>query len=233
MHRYDWRVAILTGPLLVEVLLAALGVAVNPPAVIASIMLVASSRGRAIAFAGGWIAGLLLVGSVVALLGDVTALLGEPSKTRLIAKLVVGIALVALGASQWLKHRSASTEQETPAWMRSLDNITAPRAFLMAAAYALFNPKTVAFVVAGALTIVDASLGAAAEWAALALFVVLASLTVTAPVAFAVLAPQSSAESLVSARRWLSDNGSILTAAALGVLGVVLVYSGITGLTQL
>ena len=95
----------------------------------------------------------------------------------------------------------------------------------MAAAYALFNPKTVAFVVAGALTIVDASLGAAAEWAALALFVVLASLTVTAPVAFAVLAPQSSAESLVSARRWLSDNGSILTAAVLGVLGVVLVYS--------
>jgi hypothetical protein len=79
------------------------------------------------------------------------------------------------------------------------------RAFLAAAAYASFNPKTLAFVV-------------------------LASLTVTGPVAFAVIAPHRSADSLTAARLWLGDNGSMVTAA---VLGVVLLYSAITGLLQL
>jgi len=218
----------------VELLLAAFGVTVNPPAVITSIVLVASSRHRAVAFAAGWMTGLLLVGSAAMLLGDLMAeLSGEPSMVILAAKLVAGIALIALGVSQWLKHRGPSAEKETPAWIRSLDDIAAPRAFLIAAAYAALNPKTVALVIAGALTIIEASLGVAAEWAVLVFFVLIASLTVTVPVAFAFVAPERSAESLVSARRWLSDNGSVLTAAVLGVLGVVLMRSGITGLAQL
>ena len=78
-----------------------------------------------------------------------------------------------------------------------------------------------------------AALGIAVGWAVLVISVLISSLTVTVPVAFAVVAPQRSAESLISARRWLSDNGSMLTAAVLGLLGAVLMRSGITGLAQL
>jgi hypothetical protein len=103
----------------------------------------------------------------------------------------------------------------------------------VAAAYASFNPKTMAFIVAGALTIIDIPIGVAAEWTVLVLFVLLSSLTVAAPVAYAALAPQRSRESLSSARRWLGNNGAVLTAAVLGVLGAALLYSAATGLAQL
>jgi hypothetical protein len=61
---------LVTEPLFIEVLLAALGIAVNPPAVIAAILLVASSERKALAFAGGWAFGLFIVGSIVMAAGD-------------------------------------------------------------------------------------------------------------------------------------------------------------------
>jgi len=42
------------GPLVIEILPAAVGIAINPPAVIAAILLVAASRRKGLAFAGGY-----------------------------------------------------------------------------------------------------------------------------------------------------------------------------------
>ena len=68
------------GPVIIECLVAAVGIAVNPPAVVASIVLVSSARHKAVALAGGWVVGLFAVGSVVMLVGDVTESWGGPSK---------------------------------------------------------------------------------------------------------------------------------------------------------
>ncbi|MDZ4168724.1 MAG: GAP family protein [Coriobacteriia bacterium] len=223
----------LTGPLIIELLLAAAGVAFNPPAIIAAIVLASSSRPKAMAFAGGWLAGLLAIGSVVMLVGDAGELLGEPSTLALIAKLVLGAVLVIWALAKWRKQSRASGADETPSWMGSLTGLSPPRAFVVAAAYAFLNPKTLAFVVAGVLTILGASSGVAVEWITLMLFLVLASLSVTLPVAFSVIAPHRSAESLAAARLWLGDNGSMVTAAVLAVLGALLLYSAIAGLLQL
>ena len=225
--------ALLTGPLIIELLLAAAGVAFNPPAIIASIVLASCSRPKAIAFAGGWLAGLLVIGSVVMLVGDVSELLGGPSMLALVAKLVLGGVLVIWALAKWRKQSTSSGADEMPRWMRSLTGLSSPRAFLIAAAYASLNPKTLAFVVAGVLSILGASSSVAVEWITLLLFVILASLSVSVPVALAVIAPHRSADSLAAARLWLVDNGSMVTAAVLAVLGVLLLYSAIAGLLQL
>jgi hypothetical protein len=185
------------------------------------------------AFAGGWLAGLFVIGSVVMLVGDVSNLLGEPSMLALVAKLVLGAVLVIWAQAKWRKRSTPSGDREMPRWMRSLTGLSSPRAFLVAAGYASLNPKTLAFVVAGVLTILGASSTVAVEWITLALFVILASLSVTVPVALAVIAPHRSADSLAAARLWLGDNGSMVTAAVLAVLGVLLLYSSIAGLLQL
>ncbi len=224
---------LLTGPLVIELLLAAAGVAFNPPAVIASIVLASSSRPTATAFAGGWLAGLLAASSVVMLVGDVSEQLGEPSVLALAAKLVLGAVLVIWALAKWRKQSNSSGADETPRWMRSLNGLSSPRAFRIAAAYAALNPKTLAFVVAGVLTILGASYTVTVEWITLLLFVILASLTVTLPVALAVILPHRSADALDAAGLWLGDNGSLITAAVLGVLGVLLLYSAIAGLLQL
>ena len=99
--------ALLTGPLIIELLLAAAGVAFNPPAIIASIVLASSSRPKAMAFAGGWLAGLLVIGSVVMLVGDVSELLGGPSTLVLVAKLVLGAVLFIWALAKWRKQSTS------------------------------------------------------------------------------------------------------------------------------
>jgi len=120
-----------------------------------------------------------------------------------------------------------------PGWMSRLYDVSASRAFLVAAMYAALNPKTIAFNVAGVVTILGASLAVETEWAALLAFVLLASLSVTAPVASSVFAPRRSADVLALAERWLVDNSAMVAAAVLLVLGLMILYSGADGLAQI
>jgi threonine/homoserine/homoserine lactone efflux protein len=223
---------LVTEPLFIEVLLAALGIAVNPPAVIAAILLVASSGRKALAFAGGWAFGLFIVGSIVMVAGDAFGQSGGSSVPMLVLKVAVGITLLGLAGMKWRSHRT-SGDKELPGWMSRLYNISASRAFLAAALFAALNPKTIAFNAAGVLAIIGASLTVETEWAALVAFVLLASLSVTAPVAFSVFAPRRSEEVLALAERWLGDNSALVAAAVLLVLGLVVLCSGAYGLAQI
>jgi threonine/homoserine/homoserine lactone efflux protein len=218
------------GPVVIELLLAAVGIAINPPAVIAAILLVASSKRKALAFAGGWLLGLLVVGGIVMAVGETAEKQGDPAVVMLVIKVVVGVALLWLAAVKWRKHRSASGDKELPGWMSKLSEISAPRAFIAAAAYASLNPKTIAFNAAGVLAILDAPFRVEAEWTALVVFALVASLSVTAPVIFAVLAPRRSAGALAFAERWLGENSSAVAAAVLLVLGLMVLYGGVDGL---
>ncbi len=224
----------MAGPLVIELLLAAAGIAINPPAVIAAILLIASSRRKAIAFAGGWVVGLLIVGCVVMVVGDAIEQPGGASVPMLVTKAVVGIVLLGLAVTKWRSYRSRSSgDKELPSWMSRLYDISAPRAFIAAAAFAALNPKTIAFNAAGVLAILAASFRAETEWAALLVFVLLSSLSVTAPVIGAVLFPRRSAGLLALAERWLGDNSSVVAAAVLLVLGLMVLYSGAEGLVQI
>ncbi len=222
----------MAGTFVVESLLAALGIAINPPAVIAAILLASVSRRKALAFAAGWTAGLLLIGLVVAFVGEAIELAGMTSVWVLVAKVVIGVTLLWLGVAKWRSYRTVSGDEESPGWMRWLQDIPAPRAVLVAVAYASLNPKTVAFGAAGVVAILGASLGAATTWVALGLFVALSSLTVTVPIAFAVFFPHRSTQPLASAERWLGDHGRAVGAVVLLVLGAVVLYSGAQGLAQ-
>jgi hypothetical protein len=223
---------IVAGPHVIEILLAAVGIAMNPPAVIAAILLVTASRRKAIAFACGWVVGLLIVGCVVMIVGDVVDQPFGASVPIFVAKAVVGISLLGMAASKWLSHRRSSGDKELPRWMSWLYDLSAPSAFLAAAAFAALNPKTIAFNAAGVFAILAASFRTETEWTALVVFVVLSSLSVTAPVIIAVLFPRRSSGVLALAESWLGDNSSVVAATVLLVLGLMVLYSGAEGLVQ-
>jgi threonine/homoserine/homoserine lactone efflux protein len=223
----------MSGPLAIEILLAAFGIAINPPAVIAAILLLASSRRKAIAFAGGWIVGLLVIGCVLMFIGDAIERPGHESVPMLVLKVVVGIALLGFAVSKWRGHRKASGDKELPGWMDRLYHISAPRAFFAAAAYAALNPKTIAFSAAGVLAIMAATLNTRIEWAALFVFVLLASISVTMPVLAGVVFPRRSERALALAERWLGDNSSLVAAGVLLVLGIMVLYTGVDGLVHI
>lgn len=232
-----------------ELLTAAAGIALNPPAVVAVILMLSSSESRkkAVSFVLGWMAGLLIVGAGVLLLGDAGEMAGSSSVIGLVAKTCLGLILLAVAFRQWRRRPSSDQDDEDegeredgergegddekmPKWMRSLAGFSAGKAFATAALFAAVNPKTLALNVAGVIVIVEASLSVPAQAAALAVFVAVASLSVAAPLLYHVLAPRRAAVKLVSVQDWLIANNQAITATVLLLLGVMLIASGVQGL---
>ena len=110
--------------------------------------------------------------------------------------------------------------------MRPIVGFSTAQAFGVAAAFAAFNPKTLAINVAGVTLIIDAGLPTAGEWLALVLFVVMSSTTVAAPILYHFVAPRNSKAVLESLMNWLIVNNATVTAAILAFLGVVLLWAG-------
>ena len=220
---------------LAELVPFAVGIALNPPAVVAVILMLSSAHPsrNALSFVAGWMTGLLVVGAVVLALGDAAAALGGPSAIGLVVKLALGVALVWLAFRQWRSHKQASGEKEMPGWMRSLDGFTGVKSFATAALFAGLNPKSLALNIAGVLVIVEAGLPVATQVIALVLFVVMASVTVAAPVVYHFVAPERSARALERAKDWLIANNAAVTSAVLLVLGIALLLSGVQGLGAL
>lgn len=213
---------------LLELLPPALAIAANPPAVVAVIVLLSSpgSGPTAPSFAAGWLAGLLAAAAVALGAQDLSAPWSAPHRLTPYLQLAIGAALVALALRQWRAHRAAAPSEDLPGWMRPIVGFSATRAFAVAAAFAAFNPKTLALNVAGTTLIADAALPAAREWLTLLVFVLLSSVTIALPLVAHWLAPRTSRRALEAAKRWLVAHNATVTATVLLLLGVYLLAAG-------
>jgi hypothetical protein len=222
------------GLALTELVPIAIGIAMNPPAVVAVILMLSSAHPlrNAGPFVAGWMSGLFGVGGLVLLVGDVTQLWDVPTVVSSAIKLALGGLLLILALTQWRKHRSSAGDKEMPGWMQSLASMSGFKAFGAAAAFAAFNPKSLALNVAGVLVIADAPLTVAAEWLALAFFVALSSVTVAAPLLYYLVASERSDRVLESSKQWLIANNGAVTAIVLLVLGVMLAAGGAQALVS-
>ena len=174
-----------------DLLPAAIGVALSPVPIIAVILMLATPRARTtgVAFALGWIAGLIVASVVVIVLSSGTDDPDSGASTAVsLVKIGFGLLLFAMAAKQW---RSRPAEGETapmPAWMSTLDRFSAPKAFAMGALLSGVNPKNLALVVASAASIAQADLTGGDAAVAIAVFVVIASISVAGPVLFFLVA---------------------------------------------
>lgn len=96
------------------------------------------------------------------------------------------------------------------------------------AALSAANPKNFAIAAAAGVTIGAAELGLPAEVWAMAVYFLLASLTVLAPVVAYLIAPRTLAAPLNAVMEWLQANHSIMTGLLLVVFGIVLIGNGIS-----
>jgi len=218
-----------------ELAAIAVGIALNPPAVVAVIVLLSSPDAPrpALAFLGGWVAGLVAVAGLVLLAGDVGAMAGDTGPWLLGVKLLIGVGLVAAAIAKWVKSRAATGPKEMPGWMSSLQGFSAGKTFWASAAFAGLNPKTLALNVAGVVLILEAETSVTVQLAALAGFVALASATVAAPVVYQLVARERSEAVLARTQTWLVDNAALVTAGVLGVLGAIVTADAVTGLLAL
>jgi hypothetical protein len=222
------------GDVIGEILPLALGVAISPIPIIAVILMLFSKRARnnGLAFMFGWIIALTVAGGIVLVLANAgkIAAEGTPSTLAYVIKLLLGLLFLFLAYRNWQKRPAPGEEAQMPPWMATIDSFTSGKAFGMAALFAGVNPKNLGLTLAAAMAISQAGLSSAQSWIALLVFVVLASITVAAPVLYYLIAGATAEKTLTSWKLWLSANNATVMTILFLILGVKLVGDGLGGL---
>lgn len=222
------------GNAIANILPQAIGVAISPVPIIAVILMLFSQRARSNgpAFLVGWVLALAVVGSIVLLLASLGKIStgGTPSTLAYVLKLLLGLLFLLLAIRQWRSRPKEGEEPKMPKWMATIDTFTAGKAFGLAALLAGVNPKNLALTLAAALSIAQAGSSGAGPWIVLAVFVILGSLTVAAPVLYYLFAGQSAEKMLNSWKAWLVANNATVMFILFLVFGVALIGEGLGGL---
>ena len=214
-----------------DVLGLAAGVAVSPLPIVAMILVLATPRGRVngIVFGLGWVLGLAVLGAVVlALAGPSDASDGgEPAAWTGWLKLLLGVLALLLAVRQWRSRPSPGSEPQMPKWMASIDRLKPGGALGLGALLSAVNPKNGGLTIAAAATIAGAGLAGGQQAVVLAVFVLIGSAGVLAPLVVYLVAGEGAARTLDSWRTWAATHNAAVMAVLFLVFGFKLVGDGI------
>ncbi len=218
-----------------DLLPAAIGVALSPVPIIAIVLILGTPRakGNGLTFALGWIAGLTVVSVIVLLLfrGADDSSSGTSTAVGWI-KLVLGALFLLMAVQQWRARPRPGTEAATPKWMAAIDSVTPAKARGLGVLLSGANPKNLALTFAAAASIAQSGLSGIGDAEAVALFVVLGSVTVVGPVVLYLVAPQQAATWLGSIKDFMAAHNAVIMMVVLLVLGAKLLGNGIQILTD-
>jgi threonine/homoserine/homoserine lactone efflux protein len=216
-----------------ELLPSAVGVALSPVPIIAVILMLATPKARSNgpAFAIGWVLGLIVVSVVVLIVASGADDAGSTSSDAVNwTKLIFGLLFVAMAAHQWGKRPRKGEEPTMPKWMQSIDAFTPVKSLVLGAALSGANPKNLALTLAAAASIAQAGLDGGQSAVAVAVFVVLGSVTVAGPVLFFLFASSAATGPLGAIKEFMSAHNAVIMMVVLLVLGAKLLGDGIAGI---
>jgi threonine/homoserine/homoserine lactone efflux protein len=146
--------------------------------------------------------------------------------------LVFGLLFIVMAAGQWRKRPKRGEEAVMPKWMTTIDTFTAGKSFVLGAALSGANPKNLALTLAAAGSIAQAGLSGSQSAIAVAVFVIIGSLTVAGPVVFYMSAGKTAAKPLADIKEFMSDHNAVIMMVVLLILGAKLLGAGIAGLNN-
>ena len=207
----------------------AVGVAISPVPIIAVILMLFSkgSKINSISFLVGWIVGLLGVGMIVLALG-IASSDGAPSTASGWIKTLIGALFIVLGFKQWKSRPKKGESAAMPKWMSSIDEFTAVKSLGLGLLLAGVNPKNLGLTISAAAAIGSAGLSSGDEAVVLVVYVVLASLTIAAPVILNLVMGSKATHTLTEMKEWLTDNNATVMTVLFIVLGAKVLGDGIS-----
>jgi hypothetical protein len=216
------------GSVIGEILGSAIGVAISPVPIIAVILMLFTAKATAnsLGFLLGWILGLTVAGGVVLALGLEGSGGGEADSGGWI-KIAIGALFLVLGAKQWSGRPTGDTEPEMPGWMATIDQFNVAKSFGLAFLLAGVNPKNLGLTFSAVVKITGSGLSSGEEIATLAVFVVIASLTVAAPVLLNLVLGSKAEGTLTVMKDWLVGNNNTVMTVLFVVLGAKVLGDGI------
>jgi threonine/homoserine/homoserine lactone efflux protein len=218
-----------------QVLSFGVGVALSPVPIIAVVLMLATPHGRVNgpAFIAGWIFGLAAAGAVLLLVasGAEASSSGAPAEWVSIVKMILGVLLLLLAVRQWRGRPQGTAEPELPAWMKTIDTFTPPKAVGMAVLLSAVNPKNLILVVGAAAAIAQTGTSTGDQAVALAVFVLLGTLGPGIPVGIYFLMRDRAAAILDSLRGWMARENTAIMAVLCLIIGAKLIGDALSSLT--
>ncbi|PQZ53483.1 MULTISPECIES: GAP family protein [unclassified Microbacterium] len=214
-----------------EILPLALGIAISPIPIIATILMLLSPKARvtSVGFLLGWIVGIVVAVVAFTLLSSVLPQ-DDPDATRPIqgiVQLLLGALLLLLAVKQW---RGRPREGETPAlpkWMQAIDKVTFPVALGLGFLMSALNPKNLIMAAGAGVAIGSAALETGTTILVIVVFTLIAACTVAVPVIGYLIAAEKLRSPLDGLRSWLQRENPVIMAVLLLVIGISMIGKGI------
>jgi len=215
---------------------AAVAVAISPIPIIAVIVMLGTPKAKVNgpAFGVGWIVGLSAVSTIVLLVTNGVGASDPDSGASTggnTFQLVLGVVLLALAAKQWRKRPAAGEEAEMPKWMDGVDHFAPPMAAGMGVLLSAVNPKNLILAMSAGAAIGQAGLSGGEDVIAIAVFVVIGSVTVVGAVLFYLVGGARSESALASMKSFMATHNAVIMTVLLLVLGAKILGQGIAGLS--
>jgi hypothetical protein len=213
----------------------AVGIALSPIPIAAVVLMLMTARARSngLAFVAGWLLGLAAVGAVVLGIGGGAGASssGAPATWVSWVLIVLGALLLALAVREFRSRPTAGQEAPMPKWMARIDEFKAPVALGLGALLVGLNPKNLILAVGGASTIAETGISGGEQVLAYLVFVVVATVSVAAPVAIYLTMGDRAAGTLGRLKDWMIQNNAVIIAVILLLIGVKLIGDAISALT--
>jgi Sap-like sulfolipid-1-addressing protein len=211
----------------------AVGVALSPVPIIAVILMLVTPRAKSNgpAFIIGWLLGLAVVGTIVlAVAAPADASEGgQPATWVNVLKLVLGLLMLLVAAKQWRGRPHGDDEPPAPKWMGAIEHFTPPKALGAGAALAGANPKNLLLAIAAAAAIAQTGIPGGEQAIAYAVFAVVGTIGVAAPVVIYFALGDRSGPLLGRLKGWMAAHNGVIMAVLLLVIGAKLVGDAIAG----
>jgi len=216
-----------------DLLPAALGVALSPLPIIATVLMLLSQRPRqtAPALALGWMVGLTAVLVVVLFVAGPDGLqTSSTSDTTYWIKLVIGVLFLLLAVRTFVQRPRPGQEVAPPKWLATVETMSPVAAAGLGVALSALNPKNLALAVSGAVSIASNDLSSGQTVLCVVLFVVIGSLLVAGPVVAFLVRGQAMAGPLGHLKDFMQLHNAAIMTVLLGVLGLSNLGKGLGGL---
>jgi hypothetical protein len=215
-----------------QVLPLAVGVGLSPIPIIAVVVMLGTPRARVNgpAFMAGWLVGLTLVGVVVFLIANSAGANDNGPATWVdVLKLVLGLLLLVLALKQWRSRPHGDEPASEPKWMRSVDHFTPAKSAGAALVLSAANPKNLVLAAAAAAEIAQLGLSGGQETVAYAVFALIGTIGVAAPVVVYFALGDRAGPILDGRKAWMGRNNATIMAVLLLVIGAKLIGDAIAG----